>query len=273
MSFGKIIKKWQDKKDSDVVVSPLMSWISEQTKKDTRKKDPLLHISEMYYLCPRNKILELLFLDLLTYPEPVLQAKFDVGHMFHYWYQNRYLGPMGILHGCWKNRKTEDVITGFMPSPFEEYEYIEPSVSIPKYGMVGRCDGLLDRGDGPWVIDLKTQDPALFKACMEAYEAHRMQVNLYMYGLEIERGLLLYLDKSVNGKFPCKEFKVCRDDRLLSMAFAKAQIYQQALVDKKFPECICTKTAKAKCLCGQFDDKKIDEIEKRWRAGELNIAS
>lgn len=54
-------------------------------------------------------------------PSPVwevdtgLQRIFDIGHAVHQWYQERYLGPAGLLYGKWRCNRCHYVVEGLMP--------------------------------------------------------------------------------------------------------------------------------------------------------------
>lgn len=47
--------------------------------------------------------------------DPKLRRIFDVGTQHHDWFQNEYLGPMGILWGRWQCSRCHDIRWGFMP--------------------------------------------------------------------------------------------------------------------------------------------------------------
>lgn len=237
-----------------VVVQPLLTFLQEQSDADEYGRDPFLHISQMYYMCPRAEVA----ITLTGQKEsitPALAAKFDIGHAMHHWYQNKYLGPMGVLIGTWKCVRCLKTFEGPMPETKgcqdehgHVWEYVEKQCVLPKYGIIGKTDGIIERGDGAWVMDLKTQDPYLFSKCTEPYEAHKMQVNLYMEALGISRGLVVYIDKSANDKnFPCKEFRVDKDQALLDSAYEKARAYWNALKTGEMPECTCPEKKKKKC--------------------------
>ena len=251
-----------------VIVDPLISYLTAYD--DGYAQDGLLHMSQLHYLCPRAQILSGLS-GVWSKPSAMLQAKFDIGHAMHYHYQNKYLGPMGILHGDWRCLRCGAIVSGEMPdsegcgNSDHVWEYVETVCRIPEYGIIGKCDGIIDRGDGePWVVDFKTQDPYLFHNCTGASEAHKMQVNLYMYALGISRGIVLYIDKSANDrKVPCKEFIVERDDTLLNAAFEKAKLYWDCVSNQEIPDCGRPDKYKSKCGCRSFKD--VDAIAATWK--------
>ena len=75
------------------------------------------HPSEVAGICPRYVILKRL-LDNRFKQKPIntnLHRIFNDGTMAHEWYQNRYLGPAGVLWGKWICSRCKEVVEGFMP--------------------------------------------------------------------------------------------------------------------------------------------------------------
>ena len=108
MSFVKAVATMMDKpkgKRESILVDRLVEYLDELD--DDYAKDSFFHVSSLYYMCPRCEVYKAVLppeklpsarLDAIT------QARFDVGHAMHYWYQTKYLGPMGVLKGKWKCR-------------------------------------------------------------------------------------------------------------------------------------------------------------------------
>lgn len=75
------------------------------------------HASALKYMCARQEVFQRIM------PRPKI-ARFDphsliifgIGHAVHSWWQNNYLGPMGILRGEWVCTRCGASVDGFMPT-------------------------------------------------------------------------------------------------------------------------------------------------------------
>lgn len=91
----------------------------QQQLKDGGDRAPGLHPSEVAGACPR---LVCLWRSVRPEFHPPgdeidvwLQRIFDDGTMHHLWYQERYLGPAGVLYGTWVCSRCKREVVGFMP--------------------------------------------------------------------------------------------------------------------------------------------------------------
>lgn len=75
------------------------------------------HPSEFVDMCARSSAISsaLALVEEGDPIDPKLRRIFDTGTSLHGWYQNEYLGPMGILWGGWKCSRCHAVQWGFMP--------------------------------------------------------------------------------------------------------------------------------------------------------------
>jgi len=75
------------------------------------------HPSSFCDSCPRAQVIsDVLGLELGEGSiAPKLRRIFDVGSACHRWYQEEYLGPMGILWGKWRCSRCHGTTWGFMP--------------------------------------------------------------------------------------------------------------------------------------------------------------
>jgi hypothetical protein len=75
------------------------------------------HVSSFAGNCERAIVLyKLLRSKKNSSVSPQTRKIWDVGSALHHWYQNYYLGPMGILWGKWRCSRCHGVVWGFMPT-------------------------------------------------------------------------------------------------------------------------------------------------------------
>lgn len=144
------------------------------------------------------------------YIPPGLRQIFDWGSAWHWWCQNHYYGPMGVLWGRWKalccGRESDE--DEFLPPPCARcaspglirawheareigagfggfWTYIEPTLEIPEEDMIGHCDGWLKMT--PWdirvpieMLEIKTINANGFSRLGAPYDGHSFQANVYM---------------------------------------------------------------------------------------------
>lgn len=75
------------------------------------------HPSEFADMCARHHVLGKI-VEVKDKPFVVdvrLRRIFDVGHALHGWYQQKYLGPAGLLWGRWRCSRCRKTVWGFMP--------------------------------------------------------------------------------------------------------------------------------------------------------------
>lgn len=150
---------------------------------------------------------------------------FDVGHGVHATFQNKYLGPMGVLWGQWICRSCRHLVVGLMPTRCEtcgagrrapvawkdsegvehtevldNIEYVEFSFTNKNYGYTGHPDGLLIDDDLSLVMpnvvfELKTISPSGYKTLKVPKEDHVIQMHAYMYQFQMREALIVYFNK------------------------------------------------------------------------------
>lgn len=117
-----------------------------------------------------------------TQPRPshrsYMQSIFDEGHGSHEMIQRRLRGGH---------------------AGFQE----ELRVEIPDLHVAGSMDGLFSVED--WILEIKTMGESTFSSLVQPKEMHVWQVHLYMFGLDIPRTQLLYVNRN-NGRR--RNFKV-----------------------------------------------------------------
>jgi hypothetical protein len=211
---------------------------------------------------------------------------FDVGHHFGFMLQE-YLWTMGILLGEWRCREcTHRWLDPDNPSPrkcpncgkelwiWVNLDYLEYPVSIPEYSIKGKADAVLLTESGKRVLEIKTiknrtmrgEQSYCFEALVEPLEGHLKQVNMYMHGLDIDSGLVLYGAKNTQElkEFPVKKmFELYVQPQLETVMEVKS-----ALENKVLPPRVCQKITEAParwCVYNEacFSDKGFAELDNR----------
>lgn len=180
-------------------------WMEESYQKLVHKeRDPRLHASSLYETCARKEFL----LELLKPPPETLVAgqimTFDMGHMMHWWWQHRYLGPKQELWGDWYCAGCGLTTHGFMPMNCPcgrdwraAMNYKELKVEDKTLGYVGHTDGILvDRVSGKRrIFEFKSISPDDYKKTERPKKAHIIQAHAYMRLLGPDETLVVYQNK------------------------------------------------------------------------------
>jgi len=226
------------------------------------------HPSSMYNTCARKIAFQYLFEKRLLTNEILqeeveiisnnsrLERIFDTGHIIH------MLVQYGYLPGY------KDMIK---PSKF--YFEVEKSVTslFEKYFISGTADVVIRLQDNKkYVLDIKTARSSVFysiKSIKDIQKSYLVQLNLYMLGLNIGRGLFYFWNKDTGEH---KEIFVKLDRELIKGALNNAINGKAFLDGKKVPyilrECINTKGKYLTCgfssLCFKCGNKPLDSIVK-----------
>ena len=236
--------------------------------------------------CLRKVVLQYFgeFKPELRDPSPIVpqsQRIFNAGHAHHYRMQSE-LTKMGILRGYWKSKLTgkvygkENKIGIFMPESLEEvgetkptddkreihelFEYEEIALSDDEYNFAGHCDGVieLERGNANtrYVIDFKTIKMERFKflsnASRKPDHTYIAQINIYMWLLGLDKGIIFYEDKNTHELI---EFLVPYDKHLIEDIKTNAKKLLLAIEGRKLPKINphYSKDAKPCAYCGYAD--------------------
>lgn len=147
--------------------------------------------------CQRKQIY-----DRLGYPKHETQSRAkwirsrDVGNLIHTYYSELFKGAEVLLAN-------------------------EESVPANEFDIGGRLDDLLYIEERHIIVDIKTVGEDKFKKVPkgEKFEENYAQIQLYLHFLDLDEGILFYVNRSDN---ETKEFTVYRDpemiDRLLNRA-------------------------------------------------------
>mgnify|MGYP001566258754 FL=1 len=199
--------------------------------------------SGVYYLCPRQEAYRLAIPAI----ERGFDAKsimiFDVGHAVHKWFQEQYLGPMGILVGHWDCPKCQHQIRTLVPvrSVCPRCQtlmtYTELELTLPGTGVIGHTDGLIAYRQSLWVLDIKTINKEGMAALSHPIEANVYQLQGYVsavepsLGLRVVGGILLYICKDNS---TMKDFEIAPDPAVLLDIQRKVDISQQ-IIQRRLP--------------------------------------
>lgn len=126
---------------------------------------------------------------------------FDNGHAMHRRIQ-RYLSAIGVL--------------------------IEPEVEVKdvEHEIYGYCDGIVELQGVKGVLEIKSINQTGFYCLYEPKPEHLVQLNIYMYCLQIPKGILLYENKDSQH---LAEFFVKQDENIVQKTLAKIKAVQQRI--------------------------------------------
>jgi predicted nucleic-acid-binding Zn-ribbon protein len=241
------------------------------------------HPSSFCDMCPREHVIRRLIPQYNNEEElePGLLRIFDTGHAHHYWYQNEYFGPMGILWGPWRCLKCGMVEWGFRQKEKcphcgnKEFLYEEIPVVAKLPDCVdqvnGHADGLILIRNCWYLLEIKTINSNAFKWMKGAKEGHIKQAQIYCelinqglvptpFGVQLpspEKILILYISKNDS---ELKDYIVDADPD-----FAREQLKRPILAEKAF----ATRSLPEKLPeCTKLSDKRAQKCAVRHRCFE-----
>lgn len=137
------------------------------------------------------------------------------------------------LHGI---IQTQLQMAGLLAGPHEcEVEYI-----IPEHRVRGRADFLLHHPNGEtFVGELKTMNSRSFGFLTDIKPAWDAQISMALHGLGYPNAVLLVLESGY--PYQMREFRVSRNDALLSEIFAKFDYVRECIAADTPPEHCCPK--------------------------------
>lgn len=215
-----------------------------------RERAPGLHASSLWKTCARRRVLE----HIHNVPPEVNAAgnwlTYDVGHALHYWWQNNYLGPMGILIGNWRCLACNAVVATDAPQPEvcptckrdrrDVLEYEEYHVYDPDLNFQGHSDGVIELGGRRHVFEFKTASPSEFSMLTKPKLEHVVQAHAYMRTLKLTTTLIVYQNKGQQcawskaggrwraGKLNTKVFLIEFDNTLWDRFGVRCREYHEA---------------------------------------------
>ena len=210
--------------------------------------------------CPRAYSMFMNREDLGVDMEPVfkfgadMMRIFDHGHAIHANYQDKILGPAGVLYGKWRYR--DEIIEGFRPQG-EGWEYVEPRIIWPEKRISGYCDGLVFVG-GKWcVLEIKSANSHSFgwiKNTNRPRDYHVKQAQLYIFApkkiekkMHIEGAIILYYNKDTGEEmeFYVERDQSCVDEMMQSVDYA-IECADGGVIPARLEECKTKRSKRAK---------------------------
>ena len=220
------------------------------------------HPSDLGY-CIRKAVMMKVGFEGEYYTLPRLQRIFENGHSTHARFQEHF-SRMGIIYGRWKCYNCHKimgngVLQGFpRPSkcefcsdpkmqkvydnkgkllygPYPLFEYRELPVEHDKMKVKGHTDGILQLDKSLYVIDFKTCSQAAFNDVVATncpMEAHIFQVNIYMYVLGVENGIILYENRN---DLRMKEFRLYKDSEVMAEVLKRIILAEKCLAEGTIP--------------------------------------
>ena len=181
-----------DKVHRDQELSALIDMhVAKEDRNDTSRA-PGWHPSEFCGSCARRHVLARLVGQRSEAFEPSLLKIFAMGHAIHYWYQNKYFGPMGILWGKWQCLRCDAIHWGLMPTDPEcfrckqssrwDYREVPVRASLPdgfEAPIVGHSDGIIFLNRKWWLLEIKSINDGGFTWQKQAKESHVAQARIY----------------------------------------------------------------------------------------------
>ena len=219
------------------------------------------HPSSISYwgVCPRAYYLVMKREELgitLMRPEPhetSLLRIFEHGHSIHSLYQDKVLGPAGLLYGKWKLGNNE--VVGFQPS--SDWSYVEPRIWWTEKRISGYCDGFLVINGCWYVLEIKSSNDQSFrylKRTREPRAYHKRQAQLYMnapHDLEtkpvFEGAFILYVNKDTGEELDLFiENDPAVIDPILEQIDVAIDSLDQEVIPMRVDDCKTSKSKRAK---------------------------
>jgi len=251
----------------------VVTWLNETYPSLQKERSPGLHASSLWKTCARQHTLLGMHKGKTT--KEVLGAgnflTFDVGHALHHWWQNNYLGPMGLIIGDWYcSRCNKNVHNGTQPKVCPKcfgdrsvvLTYAESIVRDDKLGYVGHCDGVLVLAGRKVIFEFKTASPTEYEKLTQPKIQHIVQAHAYMNGLKVRETLVVYQNKGRQcgwtkneegwkaGRPEIKVFHLKFDDDYWTTYVKRCADYGRAVdLVRNLPVVTATEVAKFERIC------------------------
>ena len=194
--WEELFKDEEDVFDSDG--PPDFQSIVDKHLADSRNQWPVKnwYPSQITNFCPRfeiiNRTVPVEYQSVWT-PSISLLRRLDEGTWMHSGWQEKYLGPSGLLAGIWVCPECGKKEIGLYPEYYchKAWEYEEVRVRIPitvddevvSY-ISGKMDGILKWDDKWYLVDIKTMIHDKWLGWDKIDKKHKEQIMIYQYGLE-----------------------------------------------------------------------------------------
>lgn len=280
----------------------LWGYLASLNDAEDESREEGFHPSQLFDFCPRQRILAHYFPKPgVKYFSPETFTRFDWGTAWHWFTQNYYFGPMGLLWGSWKcNHCGHHVKDSLMPPPHLEcrsegarahLEAVEAEIAAGRRprrggywtyqerrvrtdeGVVGHVDGILVM---PWgervLLEVKTIAARWFKQLYAPDPKYVFQISIYLWTLGLERCLLSYFSKDDEPQRP-KTFWVQRDEGVIDAVKTRIALFKRSWPEKRLCVGNCVREderAAERCPwrleCWRSD---IEEVVEKERANRL----
>ncbi len=288
MNWGEIASY----KGASILIDKLDAHLAGLSSIPNWRDGTIVYASETAYFCGRKKVLALLNpLPEVTNVSNILKR--DRGTALHQFYQEKYLGPMGVLSGTWVCKKCGEKVEGVMPKElckcssvcndtchwrdeskdcrncdkFTGYKYKETRVFHKEYKLAGKVDGIISMPPEEYVLEIKTKALNM-EAFKTPFKAHIFQLQVYLHLLEKKNGLLVYIDRSEKSrKLLHKEFPVTYSKSYWDSLEPLLINYRKCLDNKILPEIPYNKNCEYcqyRKMCGGVQLKETLEA-KGWK--------
>jgi hypothetical protein len=187
-------------------------------KREPDYRRPGVHVTDLLDPCFRKLMFKVTD---ETFEDPVGassgQKVFDNGTSTHFWWQNEYFGPMGVLKGKWKCSVCGQIKEGFMPrEPCDNsikigietetscnrldakwiYEESEVNFTLNGIDVTGNYDGNIVLVRDEEVLEIKSMREAFFNELKRAVLKDVKQVSIYAWAEGLKGIRVVYIDKT-----------------------------------------------------------------------------
>ena len=203
------------------------------------------HPSE-FYQCVRKLAYNYYGLGKDRKIKPDLRRVFDNGDHMHLRYTG-YFENLNILYGAWECKNPlckkifgENEKLGIQKPVIkcdncgcDEYKYIEVTAGNDEYMISGHIDGILKLGGEYSVIDYKSMHANQFTSLNEPMDKHIIQVEIYLWLLDLKTGFLLYENKDSQ---KIKLFEVVYNEDLIAKILKRLEAIRDIVKNNKLPK-------------------------------------
>lgn len=216
-------------------------------------------VSALSRLCVRQEVLRYIHkINGVEKINHITQKTFDFGSGFHFIVQNQWFGKWGWLYGDWLCTGCgKKYLNQLMPKQKcscgsdNPYHYIELSLESSDHFLTGHPDGILKIDGQDYLMELKTSNKIYYekiKGDKVPLDAHRDQINMYMFLLGMKHGLVIYFNKDNSDWM---QFYEKYNEKRVEKQLNKIKLIKEGIEKREAPkERICeSKTCSAAKRC------------------------
>lgn len=146
-------------------------------------------------------------------------------------------------------------------------------ISIPPQGIIsGRADAILTFGPDLYVLDIKSMNSFIFKNLNSPKEENLDQLQLYLHFFQIQKGLLLYVNKDTQA---LKEFIVDYDQKRSESLLADLEVLKTKIDSNLLPQRLADYPSHKECQFCQFKEicGQAGKAELSWESFKAKLGS